>query len=457
MAGLAAGPPSPYRPLPMSSVETEQQKGLPPPWDRIFSLGTRTFVWGLLLGVLYILRPFLLLIFLTFVFAYIQAHGVDGLQHRIKSRALRVAIVGLVFLGTILATVFTLAPHVERQARIFADNWQTKYLPDADKAVHEFLIANPGLARLLGRGPGSANRAEPPTPKEPRSPGEQGSTGASQPVRPAEPPPKKTSEQEEAAGQRDRAAQKKDEIEPLVTNFVKQLLGFSTDDGGAETDPTKLMNERIKTLKEIGSDVIAYVSSFLLSLLFSFLIVFDLPKIERGIRGLANTKVGFIYEEVAENIATFGKVLGRALEAQLFIAAVNMILTAVGIYLLGIENLLFLASIVFFCSFIPVAGVFISSTPICLLALQGGGFGMMLLAIGLILLIHAIETYILNPKIYGHHMRMNPVFVLIVLTVAGKLFGVWGLVLGIPIVNYFFRHAIRFPKDRPHDFDIAAA
>ena len=38
---------------------------------------------------------------------------------------------------------------------------------------------------------------------------------------------------------------------------------------------------------------------------------------------------------------------------------------------------------------------------------------------------------------------MNAVLVLIVLTIGGKLFGVWGLVLGLPVVNYVFGHAIR--------------
>jgi len=43
------------------------------------------------------------------------------------------------------------------------------------------------------------------------------------------------------------------------------------------------------------------------------------------------------------------------------------------------------------------------------------------------------------------------VLVLIVLTIGGKLLGVWGLVLGIPIVNYVFRHAIRYPQDLPQE------
>ena len=175
----------------------------------------------------------------------------------------------------------------------------------------------------------------------------------------------------------------------------------------------------------------------------------DLRKITRGMNGLANTKIGFIYDEVASNIAGFGRVLGRALEAQLFIALCNTALTAACIWIMGIPNLLVLSTIVFFCSFIPVAGTFISSTPIALLALQGDGVSAMLIVIAMIVGVHLIETYVLNPQIYGHHMHMNPVLVLIVLTIGGKLFGIWGLILGIPIVNYVFRHAIRRPSERP--------
>ena len=179
------------------------------------------------------------------------------------------------------------------------------------------------------------------------------------------------------------------------------------------------------------------------------MIVLDLRKIKRGVKGLAKTKIGFIYDEVADNVAGFGRVLGRALEAQLFIAICNTILTAVCIWIMGIPNLLVLSTIVFFCSFIPVAGTFISSTPIALLALQGGGVGDMSIVIVMIVIVHLVETYVLNPQIYGHHMHMNPVLVLIVLTIAGKLFGVWGLILGIPMVNYIFRHAIRYRTEKP--------
>lgn len=397
------------------------ERTLPPPWDRIFRLATRTFVWGLLIGVLYLLRPFLLLVFLTFVFAYIQAHGVDGLQRRIKNRPLRVVIVGLVVLGTLLATGFTLVPQIQAQAKQFLQN-KDKYLGEADDEVEKFLRQYPSIYDGLKKH--TTTTFDPSEFTDPAPTKGDGAQPGGQEPTPTNPPTKPAPTTEPAPAPAAKLT--------LVRDFIGTL--------------SKSLRENPLGLVQSG---LGYASSFLLSLLFSFLIVLDLKKLQRGVQGLSRTKVGFIYDEVADNIAGFGRVLGRALEAQLLIAIVNTILTALGIWLMDLDNILVLSAIVFFCSFIPVAGTFISTTPIALVALQSDGVGALVLVIVLICVIHAIETYILNPQIYGHHMHMNPVLVLIVLTIGGQLFGVWGLLLGIPIVNYVFRHAIRRPEERP--------
>jgi predicted PurR-regulated permease PerM len=67
----------------------------------------------------------------------------------------------------------------------------------------------------------------------------------------------------------------------------------------------------------------------------------------------------------------------------------------------------------------------------------------MILAIVMIIVIHLIESYILNPRIYGTYMRINPVIVLIILTIGGKLFHIWGLILGVPVCTYIFGYAIK--------------
>ncbi len=387
--------------------KSEKFQQLSAPWDRIFALATRIFVWALLAGIVYLLRPFFLLIFLTFVFAYIQSHTVEGLAHRFKRRALRVIVVFLVFLGLITGTLYYLTPHVRQQTSDFFSN-SGKYMAQADAAIYKFLDDRPSIKNFL------EPPSETPKPKD----GQDGQKNESD----QNPPPTKP---------------------PIVQPLVQSLFAGSEDSKGN-------LESKLSGIVAAGTGILGATSSFLLAVLFSFLIVLDLPQLSRKVAGLANTKLDFIYEEVSESIHAFAKRLGRTLEAQVLIAIVNTILTSTGAWLLGIPNVTFLGSIVFFCSFIPVAGVFISSAPICLMALQTGGdngLQLVLLTIAMVLLVHTIEAYILNPKIYGHHLRMNAVVVLIVLTICGKLFGVWGLVLGLPVVNYFFSCAIKYDDE----------
>ena len=100
----------------------------------------------------------------------------------------------------------------------------------------------------------------------------------------------------------------------------------------------------------------------------------------------------------------------------------------------------------FICSFIPVLGIFLSSVPICILGLQTGGFALVLKLILFVIGIHLIEAYVLNPKIVGAVMHIHFLAVLIILLVAGKLFGFWGLLLGIPTFQYVFNEIIMNPN-----------
>jgi predicted PurR-regulated permease PerM len=183
----------------------------------------------------------------------------------------------------------------------------------------------------------------------------------------------------------------------------------------------------------------------LLALLFSYLILVDLNRIKAGISRLRNSRVGDFYEEAAPPIARFGMLLGRAIEAQAAIAVVNTVLTLIGLLLLDIPLVAMLSVIVFVCSFVPVLGVLISTTPIVLVALNAGGPGLSLAAIALVILIHAVEAYLLNPIIYGRHMKLNPVLTLIILYVGYHAFGLWGMLLGVPVARYFIHDVIGVP------------
>ncbi|MBI4586163.1 MAG: AI-2E family transporter [Planctomycetes bacterium] len=181
---------------------------------------------------------------------------------------------------------------------------------------------------------------------------------------------------------------------------------------------------------------------FALSLLLSFFITFDLPIIRKGIQSLEQSRVREFYLEIAPGLAAFGALIGRAFQAQGVIALCNTLLTFALIKVLNIRYEVFLCSLVFLCSFIPILGVVLSTVPISLVALQYNGFGTALLSIGGVLIIHFIETSILNPKILGEMMHLHPVLVLGILVVGEHFFKVWGLLLGVPVMVYIIRYVI---------------
>ncbi|MCB0329579.1 MAG: AI-2E family transporter [Bdellovibrionales bacterium] len=360
---------------------------------------TRIAVWGLLFSILYFLRSFFLLIFLTFVFAYIQGKAVNRLEKVISNRSIRVVAVCALFLGILIAIGFYIVPVFRSQAEIFAKNYPT-YVERLDSEIIELSTQYDMLRPLL--------------PKE------------------------MTIESADGALVVDATSS-----HSPTEYLLQQLVGVD-----AEKAKGGSLRAVLGAFKDVGGYLLAIGSAFFLALLFSFLVLLDLPRLTGKVRSLQQSRLGFVYDEVSPSLVTFGTVVGRALEAQFVIALVNTLLTAIGLLVIGIdEKIAFLSVVVFLCSFIPIVGVFISSLPICLVALQQSGFSLVIVVIVLITIIHLIEGYVLNPKIFGDHLEINPVLVLMILTIGGKLFGIWGLILGIPICNYIFLHAIQYEPE----------
>lgn len=188
-----------------------------------------------------------------------------------------------------------------------------------------------------------------------------------------------------------------------------------------------------------------YVSWFFLGLLFSFLIMLDLPRLTRSVRELRFTRLASVYAETADSVVLFARVVGENFRAQILISSVNTVLTAAGLLLLDVGGIALLCTLVFLCGLVPVLGVFLSSVPIFLMAVNGGGITLGLWAMVMIVIIHAVEAYFLNPRIVSAVMSINPVMTLIILYIAHGLIGLWGMLLGVPIAVYIYRQLIVGP------------
>jgi len=170
-----------------------------------------------------------------------------------------------------------------------------------------------------------------------------------------------------------------------------------------------------------------------ISLILSFFLIVEKEKIKEFGAGLKNSRISFIYMYFMDFGGHFARTFGKVMKVQVMISALNMVICAAVFYMMGFPNIIGLAVMLFFLGLIPVAGTLISMIPLCVIAFTIGGMTKVVQVIFVMLVINAIEAYILNPKIMAHKVRLPVCFVFIILLISQHYLGVWGLLIGMPV------------------------
>jgi predicted PurR-regulated permease PerM len=148
--------------------------------------------------------------------------------------------------------------------------------------------------------------------------------------------------------------------------------------------------------------------------------------------------------------------LAGVVRGQLTIMMVNGVLTLIGLFVLRIPFAFALSALATLLYVVPIFGTILSSVPIVLLALAGGGVAKGVLALGWILVIHALEAYILNPKIMGDAARIHPVLIVLALVIGERTHGIVGALLAVPVASVVVA-VFRFLQRKLTELDERAA
>lgn len=197
----------------------------------------------------------------------------------------------------------------------------------------------------------------------------------------------------------------------------------------------------VQRLFEPGLSAVMKVSQLgtqlLVSIILSLFFLMEKSYITRFTATFVDSKLGWFFKEVGHFGRMFLGTFGKVLEAQLLISLINCILTTIALWIMGFPNLLGLALIIFVLGLVPVAGVFISLAPLGLIAFSVGGINYVIYLVILIVVIHAIEAYFLNPKLMSSKTNLPIFFTFVVLIFSEHLIGIWGLIVGIPLFVFF--------------------
>ncbi len=132
-------------------------------------------------------------------------------------------------------------------------------------------------------------------------------------------------------------------------------------------------------------------------------------------------------------LGELGDTLRAYIVAQLFTMTVLGILTAIGLYLLGVPYALTFGVFTGLAAIVPFFGTLLSTTLPALFVLNTPGGGTRaLLVLGLGVVIHLIEGNVVGPLVMSEKVNLPPVLTITGVLVLGQLLGALGLLIAMP-------------------------
>lgn len=229
-----------------------------------------------------------------------------------------------------------------------------------------------------------------------------------------------------------------------ITQLIRQISNFSIQSYDnpiisyiepiiASNQVTGYIENGFSFLLKSVTDISTTSVQVLIALVLSLFFLLEKPRLIEFTNKFKESKIAPFYLEIEYFGSKFSRTFGKVIEAQFIIALINTFLTMIVLMVLGFPQIFGLSIMVFFLGLIPVAGVIISLIPLSLIAFTIGGFLTVLYLLIAIMVIHAIEAYILNPKLMSSKTNLPVFYTFIVLIFSQQFFGVWGLIIGIPV------------------------
>jgi predicted PurR-regulated permease PerM len=214
-------------------------------------------------------------------------------------------------------------------------------------------------------------------------------------------------------------------------------LSLSLDVAALLSDSVKhvstFVREHAGDIVALSRRLVTRVATGVFMLFFILMVAAFFSIDAKAIRHYFSTLIPPEYADDARTLVTrIDRSLAGVVRGQATICLVNGALTFVGLLLFGVKFAFLLATIATFFSLIPIFGTIISSVPIVLIALSDGlekGLAILAWIIG----IHALEAYLLNPKIMGSAARIHPVIVAFSLIAGEHFYGLVGALFAVPL------------------------
>ncbi|EOH88740.1 AI-2E family transporter [Enterococcus villorum] len=218
--------------------------------------------------------------------------------------------------------------------------------------------------------------------------------------------------------------------DPLFNQFREQL----------ESAGDKFMSSAGDMLQDISKSTVQSLGSFVGTIATIFVAIITMPFIlfyllKDGKR-LAPYFVNFLPTRMRKPtlkvLSEMNAQVSSYIRGQLTVAFTVAIMFMIGFALIGLDYAVTLGIIAGFLNLIPYLGSFLAIIPAIFLGIVAGP-AMLIKVLIVAALEQTIEGRLISPLVLGNQLAIHPVTILLVLLTSGKLFGIVGVILGIPV------------------------
>ncbi len=191
-----------------------------------------------------------------------------------------------------------------------------------------------------------------------------------------------------------------------------------------------MSNILMRFLRNIGTSTFTVITSFIINI---YMLVEKEDILARGRRFI----YAYFNEKNSKKILTVfsqsNKIFKSFLNGKLLDSAIVGIVCVIAFYLFKVPYAPLMGTIIGFFNIIPFFGPIIGSVPVIIVSFFLDPTKA-LAALIIIIVIQQLDANILDPKIVGENVGVSPFWIITSVTVAGNLFGIPGMVLGVPAV-----------------------
>ncbi|MQW23365.1 MULTISPECIES: AI-2E family transporter [unclassified Lactococcus] len=214
--------------------------------------------------------------------------------------------------------------------------------------------------------------------------------------------------------------QLKPQVDKIASSLGSQLIDWSKTFSSTALDTI--------------TGLIGKTTSVVISLIVFPFVLFYLLKDGKKLNGYVTHLLPKAWrKDTSDILHEINSQLSNYVRGQIIVAFSVAVMFLIGLPLIGLKYGVALAIMSGFFNLIPFLGFYLAIVPALIIAMVTGGPIMLVKVIIVYTIEQTIEGRLISPLVLGKSLTIHPITVLFALLTSAKIWGVWGVLLGIPL------------------------